>query len=88
MGYFDKIVLYCIVYREIIFLNDNQYFYAYLYWGKCPLGHIRPPPLAKSLHKFFNYFYFRCILLQISHKKCIFIRISIPGRSGVNRTTF
>ena len=26
-----------------MFLNDNQYFYVYLYWGKCPLGHIRPP---------------------------------------------
>ena len=44
--------LYSIVYGEIIFLNDNKYFYAYLYWGKCPLGHIRPP-LAKALHNFF-----------------------------------
>ena len=24
--------LYSIVYGEIIFLNDNKYFYAYLYW--------------------------------------------------------
>ena len=70
-----------------MFLNDNQYFYVYLYWGKCLLGHIRPPP-CKSLHKnffnfFFIFFYFRCILLQISHKKCFFISISILGRSGV-----
>ena len=32
------IVNYIVLYREIIFLNDNKYFYAYLYWGKCPLG--------------------------------------------------
>ena len=65
-------------------------FYSYLYWGKCPLGHIRPPPFAKSLHKLFFskffilFFYFRCILLQISHQKCFFISTSILGRSGVN----
>ena len=69
-----------------MFLNDNQYFYVYLYWGKCPLGHIRPPP-ANHYTKFFKYFFyiffrFRCILLEISHKKCFFISISILGRSG------
>ena len=49
--------LYSIVYGEIIFLNDNQYFYVYLYWGKCPLGHIPPP--CKTLHKnFFKFFSF------------------------------
>ena len=67
-----------------MFLNDNQYFYVYLYWGKCPLGQIRPPPLqimTQKLKQFF--FHFRCILLQISHKKCFFISISILGRSGV-----
>ena len=36
-----------------MFLNDNQYFYVYLYWGKCPLGHIRAPPPCKSLHKIY-----------------------------------
>ena len=73
-----------------MFLNDNQNFYVYLYWGKCPLGEIRPPPPLKSLPPkiliFFNFFFhFRCILLQISHKKCFFISISILGRSGVIR---
>ena len=33
--------LYSIVYGEIIFLNDNKYFCAYLYWGKCPISHIK-----------------------------------------------
>ena len=53
------------------------------------IGTYTPPP-GKSLHKkffqFFIYFlfYFRCILLQISHKKCFFVSISILGRSGVN----
>ena len=72
MGYFDKTKilikskwrlkkihyceLYSIVYGEIIFLNDNKYFYVYLYWGKCPLGHTRPP-LAKALHNFFFKFF-------------------------------
>ena len=45
------------------------------------------PPLANHYKKFFFNFYFffhfRCILLQISHKKCFSISISIPGRSGV-----
>ena len=31
--------------------------------------------------------HFRCILLQISHKKCFFISISILGRSGDNMGT-
>ena len=50
MGYFDKTKilikskyrlkkiyyceLYSIVYCEIMFFNDNQYFYVYLYWEK------------------------------------------------------
>ena len=82
MGYFDKTKilikskrlkkiyyceLYSIVYGEIIFLNDNQYFYAYLYWGKCPLGHIRPPPPLQNHYTHF-FFPFRYILLQISHQ--------------------
>ena len=71
--------LYSIVYGEIIFLNDNQYFYAYLYWGKCPLGHIRPPPPCKIItqiffsNSFILFFHFRCILLQIRHKKMFFL---------------
>ena len=53
-----------------------------------PIGTYTPPPPGKPLHKFFFqffhfFFHFRCILLQISHKKCFFISISILGRSGV-----
>ena len=51
-----------------------------------PIGTYTPPPLANHYTKiFFNFFFFhfRCILLQISHKKCFFISISILGRSGV-----
>ena len=53
-----------------------------------PIG-TYTPPLAKALHNFFFQIFFffflnfRCILLQISHQKCFFINISIPGRSGV-----
>ena len=55
-----------------------------------PIGTDTPPPPYKSLHKkkieffYLFFFHFRCILLQISHKKCFFIIISILGRSGVN----
>ena len=74
---------------KLYFLNDNQYFYVYLYWGKCPLGHIRPLPLQIITQNLFLiffilFFHFRCILLQISHKIFFFISISILGRSGVN----
>ena len=54
-----------------------------------PIGtYTPPPPPCKSLHKkiftIFFFFHFRCILLQISHKKkCFFINIAILGRSGV-----
>ena len=53
-----------------------------------PIGTYTPPP-GKSITQFFFsnffifFFHFRCILLQISHQKCFFISISIPGRSGV-----
>ena len=57
-------------------------FYVYLYWEKCPLGHI-PSELQIITQIIFFFFHFRCILLQISHKKCCFISISILGRSGV-----
>ena len=59
----------------------------YIYIGENAHWDIYAPPPCKSLHKkFFNFFFFhfRCILLQISHKKCFFISISILGRSGVN----
>ena len=51
-----------------------------------PIGTYTPPPLENHYtKKIFNFFYFffhfRCILLQISHKKCFFISISILGRS-------
>ena len=55
-----------------------------------PIGAYTPPP-GKSLHKIFFHFFlfyfyhFRCILLQISHKKCFFVSISILGRSRVKR---
>ena len=53
-----------------------------------PIGTYTPPPWKTSTQNFFSIFYifffhFRCILLQISHKKCFFISISILGRSGV-----
>ena len=61
--------------------------FMYIYMGENAHWDIyAPPPPCKSLHKkFFQFFYFhfRCILLQISHKKCFFISISILGRSGV-----
>ena len=53
------------------------------------IGTYTPPPLQIITQNFFPiffffFFHFRCILLQISHKKCFFISISILGRSGVN----
>ena len=52
------------------------------------IGTYTPPPLANHYTNFFSiffffFFHFICILLQISHKKCFFISISILGRSGV-----
>ena len=52
------------------------------------IGTYTPPPCKIITQIFFSnffilFFHFRCILLQISHKKCFFISISIPGRSGV-----
>ena len=59
----------------------------YIYIGGNAHWDIYAPPPCKSLHKknfqFFFFFHFRCILIQISHKKCFFISISILGRSGV-----
>ena len=58
-----------------------------------PIGTYTPPP-GKSITQFsfsiffYFFFYFRCILLQISHQKCFFISISIPGRSGVIRIAY
>ena len=55
-----------------------------------PIGTYTPPP-GKTITQFFFsnffffFFHFRCILLQISHQKCFFISISIPGRSGVKQ---
>ena len=55
-----------------------------------PIG-TYTPPLWKTITQkkisffFILFFHFRCILLQISHKKCFFISISILGRSGVKR---
>ena len=50
-----------------------------------PIGTYTPPHANHYTKVFsiFFFFHFRCILLQISHKKCFFISISILGRSGV-----
>ena len=50
-----------------------------------PIGTYTPPPPLQIIIQnfFFFFFHFRCMLLQISHKKCLFISISILGRSGV-----
>ena len=64
--------------------------FMYIYIGENAHWDIYAPPPGKPLHKkkiaifFIIFFHFRCILLQISHKKCFFISISILGRSGVN----
>ena len=62
--------------------------FMYIYIGENAHWDIYAPPLENHYtKKFFNFFYFRCILLQISHKKCFFISISILGRSGVKGFT-
>ena len=70
-------------------MTINIFMHSYI--GENAHWDIYAPPLAKALHNFFSnffilFFYFRCILLQISHQKCFFISISIPGRSGVKLT--
>ena len=64
--------------------------FMYIYIGENAHWDIYAPPPCKSLHKknsfLFYCFHFRYIWLQISHKKCFFISISILGRSGVNVT--
>ena len=55
-----------------------------------PIGTYTPPLWKTITQKIFSiffilFFHFRCILLQISHKKSFFISISILGRSGVNQ---
>ena len=55
-----------------IYIRENAHWYIYA-------------PPGKSIKHFLFFFHFRCILLQISHQKCFFISISIPGRSGVNK---
>ena len=62
--------------------------FMHIYIGENGHWDIYAPP-GKSITQFFFsnfnfFFHFRCILLQISHQKCFFISISIPGRSGVN----
>ena len=63
--------------------------FMYIYIGENAHWDIYAPPPWKTIAQFFYkkilflFFHFRCILLQISHKKCFFISISILGRSGV-----
>ena len=63
--------------------------FMYIYIGENAHWDIYAPPPWKTItQKIFLifiifFFHFRCILLQISHKKCFFISISILGRSGV-----
>ena len=61
--------------------------FMYIYIGENVLWDIYAPPMQIITQKNFSTFYilffhFRCILLQISHKKGFFISISILGRSG------
>ena len=62
--------------------------FMHIYIGENAHWDIYAPPWQKLYTIFFSkffilFFHFRCILLQISHHKCFFISISIPGRSGV-----
>ena len=54
-------------------VHDRAYHGMQLY-----LSVLQSPPPCKSLPQknvtfFYFFFYFRCILLQISHKKCFFL---------------
>ena len=66
--------------------------FMHIYIGENAHWDIYAPPPGKSITQFFFsifkkfFFHFRCILLQISHQKCFFRSISIPGRSGVKGT--
>ena len=67
--------------------------FMYIYIGENAHWDIYAPPLENHYTKKFSiffilFFHFRCILLQISHKKCFFISISILGRSGVKISIF
>ena len=58
-----------------------------------PIGTYTPPLWKTITQKKFSIFFillfhFRCILLQISHKKSFFISISILGRSGVKHSIY
>ena len=62
--------------------------FMHIYIGENAHWDIYAPLWQKHYTIFFFdflkfFFHFRCILLQISHQKCFFISISIPGRSGV-----
>ena len=62
--------------------------FKYIYIGENAHWDIYAPPWKTIIQKnfpifFILFFHFRCILLQINHKKCFFISISILGRSGV-----
>ena len=71
-----------------MFLNDNKYFYVYLLWGKKPNGTYMSHACKSIPKNIFNFFFhFKCLLLQISHKKCFFVNVFILGRSGVKQTT-
>ena len=65
-------------------MTINSFMYIYIGEnGHCDIYAPLANHYTKFFFNFFFFFHFRCILLQISHKKCFFISISILGRSGV-----
>ena len=52
-----------------------------------PIGTYTTPPLTnhytKNVFNFLFFFHFRCILLQISHKKCFFYKYFYTQAFGV-----
>ena len=69
-----------------MFLNDNQYFYVYLYWGKSPVGHICPifafiESITNNIFNSFSFvfFHFTCTLVQLSRQNFLYKYFYIPG---------
>ena len=76
------------MYSEIMYLNDNLYFYVYLYWGKSSVGYIYMShackPIPKNVFGVILAFSFHMFIVKTNHKKMfLLINIFIPRRSGV-----